>query len=154
MLENNKTEEKSCLFCVSDYHFEMIALPYVKEKIDDNNQVIVMTQDNLEKSMKYLLEQVNLDNENKKKIESINWEEKDIDKIDEINNLDKENNKVVFIKGNNDYIKNVNAKLDKIQNIQNLQIIDCYDVNNVEESIVDITRNYNSILSTSGLKNF
>ena len=40
MLENNKTEEKSCLFYVSDYHFEMIALPYVKEKIDDNNQVI------------------------------------------------------------------------------------------------------------------
>ena len=150
MLKENKTEEKSCLFYVSDYHFEMIALPYMKEKIENNNQVIVMTQENLEDSMKHLLDKVNLDSDDKKKIEKINWKEKSVEEISEIDTL---NNKVVFVKGTEKYIKNVNQKINEVSNVQNLQVIDCYDVNNVDESIIDITKDYNSILSTSGLKN-
>lgn len=150
MLKENKTEDKSCLFYVSDYHFEMIALPYMKEKIEKNNQVIVMTQENLEDSMKQLLDKVNLDSEDKKKIEKINWKEKSIEKINEIDTL---SNKIVFIKGTEKYIKNVNEKINKIPDVQNLQVIDCYDMNNVDESIIDITKDYGSILSTSGLKN-
>lgn len=150
MLKENKTEDKSCLFYVSDYHFEMIALPYMKEKIENNNQVIVMTQENLEYSMKHLLDKVNLDSDDKKKIEKINWKEKSVEEISEIDTL---NNKVVFVKGTEKYIKNVNQKINEVSNVQNLQVIDCYDVNNVDESIIDITKDYNSILSTSGLKN-
>ena len=140
MLKENKTEDKSCLFYVSDYHFEMIALPYMKEKIENNNQVIVMTQENLEDSMKHLLDKVNLDSDDKKKIEKINWKEKSVEEI-------------VFVKVTEKYIKNVNQKINEVSNVQNLQVIDCYDVNNVDESIIDITKDYNSILSTSGLKN-
>lgn len=150
MLKENKTEDKSCLFYVSDYHFEMIALPYMKKKIENNNQVIVMTQENLEDSMKHLLDKVNLDSDDKKKIEKINWKEKSVEEISEIDTL---NNKVVFVKGTEKYIKNVNQKINEVSNVQNLQVIDCYDVNNVDESIIDITKDYNSILSTSGLKN-
>ena len=150
MLKENKTEDKSCLFYVSDYHFEMIALPYMKEKIENNHQVIVMTQENLEDSMKHLLDKVNLDSDDKKKIEKINWKEKSVEEISEIDTL---NNKVVFVKGTEKYIKNVNQKINEVSNVQNLQVIDCYDVNNVDESIIDITKDYNSILSTSGLKN-
>ena len=150
MLKENKTEDKSCLFYVSDYHFEMIALPYMKEKIENNNQVIVMTQENLEDSIKHLLDKVNLDSDDKKKIEKINWKEKSVEEISEIDTL---NNKVVFVKGTEKYIKNVNQKINEVSNVQNLQVIDCYDVNNVDESIIDITKDYNSILSTSGLKN-
>ena len=150
MLKENKTEDKSCLFYVSDYHFEMIALPYMKEKIENNNQDIVMTQENLEDSMKHLLDKVNLDSDDKKKIEKINWKEKSVEEISEIDTL---NNKVVFVKGTEKYIKNVNQKINEVSNVQNLQVIDCYDVNNVDESIIDITKDYNSILSTSGLKN-
>ena len=124
MLKENKTEDKSCLFYVSDYHFEMIALPYMKEKIENNNQVIVMTQENLEDSMKHLLDKVNLDSDDKKKIEKINWKEKSVEEISEIDTL---NNKVVFVKGTEKYIKNVNQKINEVSNVQNLQVIDCYD---------------------------
>ena len=148
--EDVKKQERICSFYVSDYHFEMIALPYMKEKIENNNQVIVMTQENLEDSMKHLLDKVNLDSDDKKKIEKINWKEKSVEEISEIDTL---NNKVVFVKGTEKYIKNVNQKINEVSNVQNLQIIDCYDVNNVDESIIDITKDYNSILSTSGLKN-
>ena len=120
MLKENKTEDKSCLFYVSDYHFEMIALPYMKEKIENNNQVIVMTQENLEDSMKHLLNKVNLDSDDKKKIEKINWKEKSVEEISEIDTL---NNKVVFVKGTEKYIKNVNQKINEVSNVQNLQII-------------------------------
>ncbi len=73
----------------------MIALPYMKEKIENNNQVIVMTQENLEDSMKHLLDKVNLDSDDKKKIEKkINWKEKSVEEISEIDTL---NNKVVFL---------------------------------------------------------
>ena len=122
----------------------------MKEKIENNNQVIVMTQENLEDSMKHLLDKVNLDSDDKKKIEKINWKEKSVEEISEIDTL---NNKVVFVKGTEKYIKNVNQKINEVSNVQNLQVIDCYDVNNVDESIIDITKDYNSILSTSGLKN-
>ena len=135
MLKENKTEDKSCLFYVSDYHFEMIALPYMKEKIENNNQVIVMTQENLEDSMKHLLDKVNLDSDDKKKIEKINWKEKSVEEISEIDTL---NNKVVFVKGTEKYIKNVNQKINEVSNVQNLQVIDCYDVNNVDEICVII----------------
>ena len=83
-------------------------------------------------------------------IEKINWKEKSVEEISEIDTL---NNKVVFVKGTEKYIKNVNQKINEVSNVQNLQVIDCYDVNNVDESIIDITKDYNSILSTSGLKN-
>ena len=109
-----------------------------------------MTQENLEDSMKHLLDKVNLDSDDKKKIEKINWKEKSVEEISEIDTL---NNKVVFVKGTEKYIKNVNQKINEVSNVQNLQVIDCYDVNNVDESIIDITKDYNSILSTSGLKN-
>ncbi len=29
MNKNQSTKEKSCVFYVSDYHFEMISLPYI-----------------------------------------------------------------------------------------------------------------------------
>ena len=73
--------------------------------------------------------------------------------VEEISEIDTLNNKVVFVKGTEKYIKNVNQKINEVSNVQNLQVIDCYDVNNVDESIIDITKDYNSILSTSGLKN-
>ena len=36
-------DEKVCSFFASDYHFEMITLPYIKESIEKNKKVIVFT---------------------------------------------------------------------------------------------------------------
>ena len=33
MIKENKREEKLCLFFASDYHFEMISLPYINESL-------------------------------------------------------------------------------------------------------------------------
>ena len=40
MVKENKSKEKLCLFFASDYHFEMISLPYINEKLKQNNCTI------------------------------------------------------------------------------------------------------------------
>ena len=42
MIKENKREEKLCLFFASDYHFEMISLPYINESLKENKNVIIV----------------------------------------------------------------------------------------------------------------
>ena len=40
MMKKNKRKEKICLFFASDYHFEMISLPYINENLKKNKNEI------------------------------------------------------------------------------------------------------------------
>ena len=44
MIKENKREEKLCLFFASDYHFEMISLPYINESLKKNENVFFAGQ--------------------------------------------------------------------------------------------------------------
>ena len=33
---SKETKEKVCTFFVSDYHFEMVSLPYINKKLEEN----------------------------------------------------------------------------------------------------------------------
>lgn len=153
MLKESRTEDKSCLFYVSDYHFEMIALPYMNQKMKEANNVIVMTENNLEESISHLLSKVNLEENDKNRISNINWKNKDIENIKEISRFYKnDNNTVIFVKGKEEYINNVNKEIEGVFSNGNIQVVNCYDIAQMNDSIVDITKNYGSILSTTGLK--
>ena len=54
MNKNQKTKEKTCAFFASDYHFEMISLPYINKKLDESKEVIVLTENNLKETIKTL----------------------------------------------------------------------------------------------------
>ena len=44
----NKTNDKKvCSFFVSDYHFEMITLPYIEKEIENNKKIIILTDKDL-----------------------------------------------------------------------------------------------------------
>ena len=106
MLKKDKTKEKNCLFFASDYHFEMISLPYINKSIKNNKEVIVISENNLENTINKLLLQVNLEDDEKDKILKIDWKNNDFDKFKEIKEADKEKrNTIVFIKGKENYIK-------------------------------------------------
>ena len=154
MLEKDKTKEKNCLFFASDYHFEMISLPYINKSIKNNKEVIVISENNLENTINKLLLQVNLEDDEKDKILKIDWKNNDFDKFKEIKEADKEKrNTIVFIKGKENYIKNVNKNLENWINKDNkIEIIDCYDINEIEENVEEITKKYNNILVTAGMK--
>lgn len=150
MNKNEKTKEKSCIFYVSDYHFEMISLPYISKKIEENKKIIILTEENLEETIKVLVEKINLNEEKKKQILKINWNKDDTSKLQEI----KEENKVkteIFIKGTEEYINKMNKEIEQINN-NNIKIIDCYNIEKINEKVDSIMVRYNNLISTVGEK--
>lgn len=154
MKVNQKTKEKICAFYASDYHFEMMSLPYINKKIDENNKIIIFTENNLEKTINTLLSKINLKEEKKEKIFTIGWKNNDLEKFKQINENKKTGqNVIIFVKGKENYINNINKNIEKwVENAKNFKIIDCYDVNEIAESMDNIMGKYEKILNTSGEK--
>lgn len=154
MNKNQKTKEKVCTFFASDYHFEMISLPYINKKIDNNQEVIILTENDLENTIKDLISKMNLKESNKNKILNIDWKNDNLNKFKKIKS-DIENDKeiVIFIKGKENYIKNINKNIEKwVENSSNTKIIDCYDIEEVGENLDNIMDKYSKILNTTGEK--
>ena len=55
MDKKQKTKEKTCTFYASDYHFEMITLPYIEQKLEEDNKIVILTENNLEETIKTLI---------------------------------------------------------------------------------------------------
>ena len=108
------TKEKDCAFYASDYHFEMISLPYISKSIDENKEVIILTENNLENTVNTLISKMNLKELKKDKILNLDWKNNDLKKFKEISKRSKEDtNMVIFIKGKQNYIENINKNIEK-----------------------------------------
>ena len=77
MTTNEKISKKMCCFYASDFHLEMTILPYINKKIEENKKVIVVTQNNLEETIKHLVKNVNINKDIKEKVLNINWKNED-----------------------------------------------------------------------------
>jgi len=154
MNKNQETKEKVCTFFASDYHFEMISLPYIKKKIEDNKEIIILTENNLEDTIKVLISKMNLKEENKSKILNIDWNNNDLSKFKKIKqNIENKKETIIFIKGKENYIKNVNKNIEKwIYKSNVAKIIDCYDMEEIGDNINTIISKYNTLLNTNGKK--
>ena len=117
MFKENKSKEKNCLFFISDYHFEMITLPYINKNIKDDKNVIVVSENNLEDTMNKVISRVNLEK-----------------------------------KGKENYIQNINKNIENWIDQENVKIIDCYDINEVQDCVDEIAQKYDNVLVTSGMK--
>lgn len=154
MSKNQETKEKICTFYASDYHFEMISLPYIDKKLEENKEIIVLTENNLEDTMKTLISKMNLKEEKKKNILKINWKNDDLNKFKKISdNIKKQKDIIIFIKGKENYIKNINKNIEKwVQKSEKIKIVDCYDIGEVSEKLDSIMDQYKKILNTTGEK--
>lgn len=135
MVVKDERIEKTCCFYVSEFHLEMILLPYIKEKIEEN--ITILTQINLENTIKILLSRINLKNEEKQKILNLKWNGEE--------NI-QENSNIIII-GSEEFIKNKNKK---IQNKNPKTILDCYDLELIGEKIDNIAEQYKNTLNTLG----
>lgn len=143
-------KENSCAFYASDYHLEMIMLPYINKNLEENKNIYVFTQNNLEETINNLVNKVNIGKKEKEKILDINWK---IDDENKYNKLIEDNNEtVIFIKGNENYINKVNKNLEQLNN-KNMEIIDCYGIDEVGDKANNIIRNYKDILTIKGKNN-
>ena len=153
MNSNQKTKEKLCAFYTSDYHFEMISLPYINKKIEENKKVFILTENNLETTINKLISNINLKEKKKKEILNLGWNN-NINKLEEINeNIKNKEDVIIFIKGREKYIENTNKNLEKYLTKDNkIEIIDCYDFKEISDKIDKVVKNYYGILNTKGEK--
>ena len=153
MMKKNKRKEKICLFFASDYHFEMISLPYINENLKKNKNVIIMTENNLDSSVDKVLSNVNLAKEEKDKITKIDWKNDDLNKFKEVKKASKDGkDTLIFVKGKENYIENMNRNIENWINNSDVKVIDCYDINEIKEDASNIEKNYTRILSMSGVE--
>ena len=154
MNQNKETKDNNCIFYTSDYHFEMISLPYISKELENKKEVSILTENNLEETVNVLTTKINLKDDNKRKILKINWKNNDESKLAEIkNNINQEKEVIVLIKGKQDYINKMHKNLNDISNnYKKIKIIDCYNFDEIKEDIGDIVGRYNNVIGTVGKK--
>ena len=141
MIVKNQKAEKACSFYVSDFHLEMILVPYINQKIKDGEKVIISTEKDLRETLGILISRVTLKEEDKKKILDLNWNKSD--------NINVENKSNVIIIGTEKFI---NQKNDEIENLgqENINIINCYDFEEIKGKINNIIDEHDKSLNTIG----
>ena len=138
--------KKYCCFYVSDFHLEMILLPYIKNNIS-KSKIIIFTQDNLKDSVKLLLERTNFNNEDKNKILNLNWS----DNIKEEITKEKVQKSTVIINGDINYIEQMNKNIKNLE-LDNIKIIDCYNISKNNLELAKIQEKYDEILNTKSME--
>lgn len=141
-------DKNACAFYASDYHMEMIMLPYINENFKNKKNVYVFTQNNLEETIKHLVKNVNINNDIKEKVLNINWKNEDESKYKTL--IEDKSESIIFVKGNENYIEKINKNLNQIKNYKNIEIIDCYSLEEVGIKTEEIRQNYKNVLMTNG----
>ena len=95
-------------------------------------------------TVEILVSKMNLNQENKEKILSLGWNGKENKKIEDKSN--------VIIIGNKKYVEDINNQIRQT-NIKNVNIIDCYNFEDIKEDMDNIMNSYSQNLNTTGIEN-
>ena len=135
MVIQDERKEKTCCFYVSEFHLEMILVPYINERIDEN--ITILTEKKLKETLEILISKINLKEENREKILKLGWNGDE--KI-------KENSNIIII-GSKEFIKN---KKEELENKNILSVLDCYNFEEEKDDIENILKQYTNSLNTLG----
>ena len=165
MVVKDKKIEKVYSSYVSEYHLEIMLLPYISKKIDNEENITIITEIDLESTLNVVIERINLDKDKKEKIKKIetlntllsklNLKEENKEKILRLgwnkkeNNIESKDN--VIIIGNKDYIENTNRRIMQ-KNIEDLTIVDCYKFEDICNNMSEVADKYDFNLNTNGLQ--
>lgn len=139
MIANQKKIENKCCFYVSDFHLEMTILPYINEKIKENKEIVIISQNKLEDSIKILMSKMSL--KNKEQILELDWNNDKIEKIKEKENV------VIINNGSKKFIEEKNKKIKEISNNNLVEIINCYEFDEIKDEIVEIREKHTEVLN-------
>lgn len=137
--------EKTCCLYASDWHLAVMLLPFISDKLKENNKIFMKFQDSIEDKIEQLLGKLEL--KNKSDIEKISWS----NEIREEEYTDKD--KIYIVSGSDEYIENMNSKIEQFYaNMkEKVQIIDCFHVteNRFQNGYVEKI-DFNKMLTTRG----
>ncbi len=139
MIVQNERKEKTCCFYVSEFHLEMILVPYINKKIEEN--ITILTEKRLGETVEILISRMNLKQENKEKILSLGWNGEEVIK---------ENSNIIII-GSTEFIKEKNKEIES-KNV--ISVLDCYNFEEEKNNIDEILKDYNNTLNTLGKNTF
>ena len=144
VLEEKKVKD-ICNFYVSDYHLEIMLLPYISKKIEEGEEIVIITEKNLAETLKEVINKTNINEDKRDKIINLGWnkQEKDI-KINP-------NTDIILI-GSKKFIEEKMFNIKK-QKIENIRLSACYDYNEIKDNMQDIANKYDGVLNTLGIKN-
>ena len=129
----------------------VVAMSTINEllSLNDKSEAIKILED----TVNILISKMNLDEIKKEKILSLDWNNNDLKKFKEISKKSKENSDmVIFIKGKQNYIDNINENIEKwVSTNKHIKIIDCYEFFEIEDKIDKIANEYSKVLGTSRL---
>ena len=147
MFTKEKKIEKICSFYASDYHLEMIMIPYINKKIEEQAKVEIITERNLTKTVNDVISRINIPENRKKEILNINWNNNNVEKT---RKNEKNEEKVIFVIGKRKYIKDINKELNQIfeENV-NLKIVNCYSIQDIQDNMPEIVKHYSKVLNTT-----
>lgn len=139
MTTNESISQKTCCFYASDFHLEMTILPYINKKMEQEKDIVIITENNLEESIKILISKINM--KNKEKILKIDWNNKGIEKINK--------NSVIIVNGTQNFIKDINRKIDILKKDKNpsIELVDCYLFDEVKDQMYEIRTQYDGVLN-------
>ena len=114
-------------------------LPYISKKIDNEENITIITEIDLESTLNVVIERINLDKDKKEKIKKIGWNIQNIENIIP-------NTNVILI-GSKKFINEKVFELKERQ-VENLEIIACYNYNEVKNDMKEIVSKYDGMLNT------
>ena len=142
MVLEEKKVKNICNFYVSEYHLEIMLLPYISKKIDNEENITIITEIDLESTLNVVIERINLDKDKKEKRKKIGWNIQNIENIIP-------NTNVILI-GSKKFINEKVFELKERQ-VENLEIIACYNYNEVKNDMKEIVSKYDGMLNTLGI---
>lgn len=145
MIVENKKIEKACSFYVSDFHLEMILMPYINKKINNNEEIAISTEKDLRETVEILISKMNINEENKEKILNLGWNRSENVPIEKSSN--------VIVIGTEEYIKKMNEKIEDSKP-ERMNIINCYNFEDVKDNVEQIVSLHNESLNTIGFNKF
>ena len=142
MVLEEKKVKNICNFYVSEYHLEIMLLPYISKKIDNEENITIITEIDLKATLDVVIERINLDKNKKEKIKKIGWNIQNIENIIP-------NTNVILI-GSKKFINEKIFELKERQ-VEILEIIACYNYNEVKNDMKEIVSKYDGMLNTLGI---
>ena len=138
LIVENKKIEKICSFYVSDYHLEMVLIPYINEKLSKNEEIEIISEKNLKETVNTLISKMNINEENKKKILELKWDKNE--------KIELKDNMIVI--GTKKYLEEINNDIEEKTN--NIKVVNCFNFEEVKGEMGNIIKKYDKSLNTLG----
>ena len=140
-------EDKICGFNVNEFHLVTMIMPYIYEAINEGKNVATFWEKDLNSIYEKIVNINSLYWKNREKFDKIDWNKTEIDKLSK--KFEKES-EVVIIAGSRDFINRINSLVINFHT--KFTLVNCFEIDDFNSDLGNITRNYNKILCTKGVR--